>query len=50
MYGKGDAACTPSPLSPHPTRGAWPPLPPSIFVADVALLLKEQPLHSFHVT
>lgn len=32
------------------SSSVWPPLPPSIFVADVAGLLKEQCLHSFHVT
>lgn len=32
------------------SSGVWPWLPPSIFVADVAGLLKEQCLHSFHVT
>lgn len=32
------------------SSSVWPPLPPSIFVADVAGLLKKQCLHSFHVT
>lgn len=39
----------PEPSSPA-SPSVWPPLPPSIFVADVVPLLKEQPLHSFHVT